>query len=161
MGSMCKCWLCDLVAATGLCSVLVCPPAKVLGLHNPGMSQSCWWYAIIIIYTVYNAFLTVQIGLRSISKSKEYVNILWYVRNRFGTDQGSLFSVCRISLNAHQPFKSQWIVSRKSCWIPYLFSEKFRNRHSKELLPGSSDSHEEKERNFLLLFWRKVSFSFS
>ena len=84
---------------------------------------------------------------------------LWYVRSRFGTDQGSLFSVFWISLNARWPFKSQWIRSRKSCWIPYLFSEKFRNRHSKELLPGSSDSHEEKERNFLLLFWRIVSFS--
>lgn len=40
----------------------------------------------------------------------------------------------------------------------YLFSEKFRNGHSKELLSEYSDSYEEKERNFLLLSGELFSF---
>lgn len=40
----------------------------------------------------------------------------------------------------------------------YLFSEKFRNGHSKELLSEYSDNHEEKERNCLLLSGELFSF---
>lgn len=40
----------------------------------------------------------------------------------------------------------------------YLFSEKFRNGQSKELLSEYSDSHEEKERDCLLLSGELFSF---
>lgn len=66
---------------------------------------------------------------------------LWYVRSRFGTDQSSFFSAFCISLNAHQPFKSQRILNMKSCWTSYCFSDKFINRNNEELLPGSTDNH--------------------
>lgn len=55
----------------------LCPLAKVLILHHPSRSLSCWWHVITIMittYTLYNAILTIQISLWWITKSKESVN---------------------------------------------------------------------------------------
>lgn len=110
-------------------------------------------------YTLYNAFLTIQISLWSISKSKEYVNnehVSVVCEKQICQSSGLSLNFTECS----QALKK--LVNSEQEELPnsYLFSEKFRSGHSKEL-SEYGDSYEEKKRDCLLLSGELFSFHHS